>query len=131
MRSVSFQRMFTLVAAALLLTAAFALDAAESMPLLGDWEGAIETPAGDMPVYLHVTRSKEGNVGGSIDSPDQGAMGLPISGVSLTESVVRFEVKSVNGKYEGKANGDWTAINGTWNGVMGAMPLKFHRPTQK
>jgi hypothetical protein len=126
-----FRRFLCLSAAALLFTCVFAAGAAEPAALLGDWEGAIETPAGDMPVYLHVTKSKDGKFGGSIDSPDQGAMGLPVTALTLAESSVHFEVKTVNGTFDGKINADLTAMSGTWKGVMGDMPLKLKRPAKK
>ena len=104
--------------------------AAQPVAIVGDWEGAIETPAGDMPVTLHVTRSKDGKFGGSIDSPDQGAMGLPLTALTLKGADLFFEIKSVGGTYTGKLAANNAVITGTWKGVMGAMPLKFKRPAK-
>ena len=57
----------------------------------GTWEGAIETPGS--PLGVVVTLAEEaGSLSGTIDIPAQGAVGLPLTAVSVAGQAVTFAI---------------------------------------
>lgn len=96
----------------------------------GDWEGALDTGAGQLRLVLHLTAGAGGAWAATLDSVDQGAMGIPVSSVSLKGGKLNLTVDAVHGEYEGTVNTDASAIEGTW--TQGApLPLNFKRAVAK
>ena len=62
-----------------------------------------------------------------LDSPDQGATGLPIDSITLSSGVVFFEMKSLGGIYEGQLGEDDSQIIGKWTQGGQTFPLVFKR----
>src|SRR5262244_1895613 len=86
---------------------------AHAQTVEGDWQAVMKDGRGELRVVLHLKKDETGALRGTIDSPDQRVSGTPISSVSLKDSVLKFEVPSVGGKYEGKVEADRQAIKGT------------------
>jgi uncharacterized lipoprotein YmbA len=82
----------------------------------------------ELRVVVHFTKGDDGSLKATMDSPDQGAKGIPVTSVSLKDSKLAFSVDSVNGSYEGKVNAEGTAIAGTWSQGQ-PLPLDFKRIT--
>ena len=62
----------------------------------------------------------------TLDSVDQGAMGIPASSIALTGAALVFKINAIGGSYEGTVNEAGTAIDGKWS--QGAsLPLTFTR----
>jgi hypothetical protein len=78
--------------------------------IAGDWEGMLN---GQVHLILHFT-VKDGNLTATLDSPDQGAAGIPITTVTLKDSKLTLAVDLVQGTYEGTVNNDATEIDGAW-----------------
>jgi uncharacterized protein len=99
--------------------------------LLGVWEGAIE--ANGTKLRCRLTLRKSGDkVVGSFDSLDQGANGMPISGLLLKGSGFHFDLKAVGGSYDGTVNESRTSIVGTWKQGGGSVPfslVKVEKPS--
>ncbi len=92
----------------------------------GKWLGTIEAGAAKLRVAITLTKSSNGKWGGSLDSLDQGAMGLPISNVKVEGQRVTLEVPSVRGTYDAKLSADGKDLDGTW--TQGSpLPLKMRR----
>ncbi len=53
-------------------------------------------------LVLHITGAKDGSLSAMLDVPEQGATALQIDSVSVTDSTLRFEMKSLAVVYEGK-----------------------------
>jgi uncharacterized protein len=94
--------------------------------LEGDWKGTLKAGDVELRLLLHLRKGDDGGLTGTLDSIDQGASGLQVSSVSLKNSTLTFEVDSVHGHYEGRANDDATEIDGTWSQGQ-PLPLKFQR----
>jgi hypothetical protein len=62
-----------------------------------------------------------------MDSPDQGAKGIPVTTVTRNGSSLKLEVKGVGGVYEGTLDAALTKIDGTWKQGGGSMPLVLTR----
>jgi hypothetical protein len=114
-----------LIVCAVFMTAS--LSASASPPtVLGDWEGTLDTGSGTLRVVIHVSQDKDGNLKGDLDSPDQGASGIPITAITYKEPDLHFEVSSVGGSYDGKMNKDNSVVVGTWTQGAG-LALTFKR----
>jgi hypothetical protein len=80
----------------------------------GKWEGQLDSPVG--PVHLNFNISnKDGSAVGTIDSPDQGAVGIPVSLISAGENSLKIEVKLIPAEYNGKLNEDGKTLTGEWS----------------
>ena len=93
---------------------------------VGDWEGTLETPQGRLRLVFHLG-NKAGSAEGTIDSLDQGAMGIPMDEISTDGDSIKIGVRVVTGSYSGKLAEDGKSLTGTWSqGGMG-LPLVLTR----
>jgi pimeloyl-ACP methyl ester carboxylesterase len=92
----------------------------------GDWDGALKTGAVTLRLALHIKSGATGTVA-TLDSIDQGAMGVPLAGLAHDGSKVRFELKAVGGVFEGALAADGASVSGTWRQGGGDMAVTFTR----
>ncbi len=92
----------------------------------GDWSGTIAaSPSMSFPLYIHLHRSKDGYTG-EFDSPDQGAKGLALSGVTVKGDALDFDLPAAHAHYTAHWDAKASAWIGQW--VQGpATPLNFAR----
>jgi hypothetical protein len=75
-------------------------------------------------MVFHITEGEE-SLEGTLDSPDQGAFGIPVGTVAVDGDSVRLLLPVISGRYEGVVTGD--TMRGTWTqGGMG-FPLELAR----
>ena len=111
-------------------TTAQAATPATQQNAAGDWEGVLDTGGGQLHLVLHLTAGADGALKATLDSVDQGAMGIPVNSVTLKDGKLSMTVDAVQGTYEGRLNADASGIDGTWS--QGAsLPLKFKRAVAK
>jgi len=111
-----------LLALSLLLIGSLCLAQAPASPVAGAWEGAIDTGAVRLRIGVAITAQPDGKLSAMMDSPDQGAYGLPLSDVTFADGVLKFVLQRANGAFEGRLNAAGTEIAGTWT-QGGALPL--------
>ncbi|HEX8294591.1 MAG TPA: alpha/beta fold hydrolase [Pyrinomonadaceae bacterium] len=102
-------------------------DAARAPGLEGIWQGTLDAGGAKLRLVINVTKRPDGGLAATLDSPDQGATGIPVDSVTLTGAAVRFELKSAGGVYEGTMNKEGTAIDGRWSQGPGSFPLVLSR----
>ena len=90
----------------------------------GDYAGTL----GPLHVRLHLKVDATGAITGSLDSPDQGANGIPCSGFKFDGHALSFSVPAVGGTWAGTVENGGTSLVGTWN-QGSPMPLNFARDT--
>ncbi|WP_439470764.1 alpha/beta hydrolase family protein [Brevundimonas sp.] len=91
--------------------------------LAGRWEGRITVSGQSLRVVLNVDA-----VGAAtLDSPDQGVTGLPVSGLSLQGGVVRFSVPAAGGGFEGSLADGGRTLNGALTQGAATLPLVLTR----
>ena len=56
----------------------------------GDWQGTLPANGTQVRVVLHLKADGRGGFTASLDSPDQGATGIPVSSVSFANSTMKF-----------------------------------------
>src|ERR1700723_2018484 len=65
--------------------------------IAGDYSGNL----GPLHVNLHVKVDAAGTVTGTLDSPDQGAVGIPCADFHLDGQALSFTVPAVHGSWKG------------------------------
>src|SRR5437868_5298510 len=98
--------------------------------IAGDWKGTISTPNLEVRVALHIAKTANGGLNATLDSVDQGALGLAVSSLALKSSTLKFTVDAAMGTYEGKVAPNGGSIDGIWT-QGGPFPLKFERGSFK
>lgn len=92
----------------------------------GHWEGAIEAPGAELLVRVDLEAAEEGWLG-TIDIPQQGAAGLPLTGIAVDGDEITFAIAGVPGDptFEGAlADG---AITGTFTQRGAALSFRLSR----
>jgi CubicO group peptidase (beta-lactamase class C family) len=95
---------------------------AQTPKLVGDYSGTL----GPLHLRLHLKTAAAGAIDGSLDSVDQGAMGLPGANFQLEGKALSFDVPSVGGKWQGTVSDDAATLTGSWSQGQ-EIPLVFHR----
>jgi uncharacterized protein len=98
--------------------------------IAGNWKGTISTPTLEVRVALHITKTANGGLNATMDSVDQGTLGMAVSSMTLKSSTLKFTVAATNGTYEGKVAPNGGSIDGVWM-QGGPYTLKFERGSFK
>lgn len=88
----------------------------------GAWMGALDTGTVKLRVVFHIVNTEDG-LTATLDSIDQGAMGIPTTSVTRDGSTLKIEVKKIAGLFEGKIAADLSSIDGKWSQGGGTMLL--------
>lgn len=78
---------------------------ASAQDITGTWNGLLKVPGAELRIVIHFEKTSNG-YSATLDSPDQGAKGLPASSVTINKDTVTIEVKSISGKIVGKIESD-------------------------
>lgn len=113
-------RTFALVTALL-----FSLPVIAQTSTVGDWSGELDISsrqpgAPPLTIILHISEGAEG-LSASLDSPDQGAYGLPFDAVVVDADSVTLTATQMGITYSGHISAD--SISGTWNQGQVSFPL--------
>ena len=92
----------------------------------GAWEGTLDTGAAKVRLVFHITNTADG-LTATMDSPDQGAKGIPVTAVTRTGSSLKLELKQIGGGFEGKISADLASIEGNWTQGGGTLALTLKR----
>jgi hypothetical protein len=117
----------TLAAIAMLGLALSAALAAPPAAVVGDWQGSLDTGSGSLRVVLHFSQMKDETFTGTLDSPDQGAIGIAIDKVTFQQPELHFEITRMGSSYDGKISKDNLEITGQWKQGGGALQLSLKR----
>ncbi len=92
----------------------------------GTWMGSLDTGTVKLRVVFHITNTEDGLMA-TMDSPDQGMKGLPVTSVKRDAASLKIEAKNIGGTFEGKISADLQSIDGTWSQGGGTLPLALKR----
>lgn len=95
--------------------------------LVGHWQGTLEVGEVQLQIVFHFSESSEGEIEATMDSPDQGATGIPVTGVTLEGKAVRLEVASIGGVYAGELAEGRSTIEGEWQQGGMTLPLRLEQ----
>ena len=113
--------------ALLLLCSALYLFAAEEPNIVGSWHGTLQVGADTLHVVFHIARGADGLLSGTLHSPDQGPMSMPVSKITFTGGTLVLTLATIGGSYQAKLAADGNSLSGRWvqNGM--SLPLTLTR----
>ncbi len=79
----------------------------------GAWEGTLDRNGVALRLVLRIRSTERGTVV-NLDSPDMGAMGLPVTELSRASDRVRFAVPAAQVRFDGTLSEDGERITGDW-----------------
>lgn len=91
--------------------------------LSGRWEGAIDVGGRSIRVVFRIDETGQA----VMDSPDQGATGLPVQSVTLEGLQAVFLMPAVEGRFEGVLSADGATLQGDLMQGAARMPLTLTR----
>ncbi|HEU4790900.1 MAG TPA: alpha/beta hydrolase [Flavobacterium sp.] len=71
-----------------------------SQEITEQWNGVLKVPGGQLRVVFNISKTDNG-YSATLDSPDQGAKGIPVTTTSFENSVLKLEIPSAGIAYEG------------------------------
>lgn len=83
-------------------------------PIDGDWAGVLRAGDVSLRTVFHFHSVPGGEIEGTLDSLDQGAMGIACANVTLKGQDLSLEVPAVHGTYKAKLSTDGSKLLGTW-----------------
>ncbi len=90
-------------------------------------EGVYIGTLGPLHLQLHLKAGAGGALEGTLDSLDQGAIGIPCANIRLEEKALSFDVPSVGGKWQGTVSDDGATLDGTFSQAGKQTPVRFTR----
>lgn len=93
----------------------------------GIWQGKLKIPGIELTIVFKISENPDGTLTATMDSPDQGATGIPVEEVIFIDNTLRLEVKSAGGVFEGKVSEDFLVIEGEWKQSGQTLPLTLKR----
>lgn len=92
----------------------------------GNWNGLLEVPGIKLRLVFHL-EEKAGALSASMDSPDQGAFGIPATSVTFTSPLLRIQIAALLLEFSGTLNDKGEEIVGTFKQGGASFPLKLQR----
>jgi uncharacterized protein (TIGR03435 family) len=97
--------------------------------IVGDWQGTLHIPQGDLRIVVKITEAKPGDLKVVDYSIDQGGQALPATSASFQDGVFKYAIEFIEGSYEGKMSADGKSIVGSWTQGPKPLPLLLERAT--
>jgi hypothetical protein len=94
----------------------------------GEWNGVLEMKGTKLRIDLKVAKLPNGEYSASLDSPDQGAKGIPATRVSHNPPQLRLDWSALGASYQGTL--EKSKLTGNWQQGPVRMPLEFTRRKQ-
>jgi len=93
-----------------------------SQNIKGPWSGILDVGATKLPIVLNISE-KEGKYSATMDSPSQGAKGIPLSSINFDNAKLTFSITNMGVEYEGVWQND--SIIGTFKQFGRSVPLNL------
>jgi pimeloyl-ACP methyl ester carboxylesterase len=72
---------------------------------VGDWHGQLDVQGMKLRISFHVSKTGDKYLS-TMDSPDQGAMGLPTTSTILTDNILTINIQNMGAEFSGKLDGN-------------------------
>lgn len=95
-----------------------------SQEITGSWHGMLAFPGGQLRLTINIKQNGTAYTA-TMDSPDQDAMGIPVSKISFIDNILTFAVPEGAIEYKGTLEGD--KIKGTFSQNNYPIPLDLGR----
>jgi hypothetical protein len=101
--------------------------AAQTAPsIVGIWVGELKAQSQSLVLVINVSQ-ESGELKATLDSPSQGAMGIPVSAISLDKDLLRVESKLIKAEFAGRLSSDGKKIDGSWSQGGASFPLVLEK----
>ncbi len=87
------------------------------------WQGALDAGGIKLHIVIHIVKATDGKYSGTLDSPNQGAKGIPLTVTTYDKESLKFAVPLIGGSFEGKLSKEGRELAGTWSQGGGELPL--------
>lgn len=77
--------------------------------ITGQWSGVLKIQAIQLRVVFNINKTETGYTA-TMDSPDQGANGIPITTVSFNDSILKLSIVNATIEYEGRLKDELTIV---------------------
>lgn len=94
--------------------------------LVGDWTGTLDAGGVRLRLAVHIVKGADGGFRATLDSLDQGAMGIPVDTVTLDGNALKLELKALRATYEAILSADGRELTGQWK-QSSTLPLNLER----
>ncbi len=101
--------------------------APSAKPIAGLWQGELKAGAVTLRVLFRIVADERGGLKATLDSPDQGAKGIPFDSATREGDNVKLEAKRLQASFEGQLSADGRALEGAWKQAGQSMPLELAR----
>lgn len=91
--------------------------------ITGQWNGILNIQGMQLRLVFHIKKDDE-KLTATMDSPDQGAKGIPVSDVTFENKTLKLEVTSAGISYEGTM-GENNVVKGTFKQSVYSFPLEL------
>jgi fermentation-respiration switch protein FrsA (DUF1100 family) len=112
------RKVFTL----LILSTATILAQTPTAPIDGAWAGTLNISGVQLHLVFHLITTPTG-LTATMDSPDQGANGIPTSSVTLQGDKLTIEAANIHGTFTSTLNATRTIATGNWAQGANSLPL--------
>lgn len=113
---------------AIFLFSIFSFIAAQAQDIVGDWNGTLQVGTTQLRLVLHVSKTPSG-FSATMDSPDQGAFGIPVTTTTFENGKLKLEVATLHVEYNGVLADN--KITGNFKQAGQEFPLDLVRATKK
>jgi len=93
--------------------------------IIGQWNGALKVQGTQMRLVFNITKTDNG-VSSTMDSPDQGAKGIPTTTTSFENSILKITIANAKIEYEGTLGKD-NIIVGTFKQGGQSFPMNISK----
>ena len=93
----------------------------------GDWEGSMSAGGTSLRILFHVTEAEDGTLSATLDSPDQGAFGVPFDSATFEEGELKLALAAAQASFAGTLSEDGNTLSGTWTQGGQGFPLELSR----
>ena len=95
----------------------------QAQEITGQWNSVLSIQGMNLRIVFHINKTDDGYTS-TMDSPDQGAKGIPVTNTSFDGAKLSLEIKNIGMLYEGEFKTD--SVTGTFkqNGMSLPMTLK-------
>ena len=94
---------------------------------VGTWQGTLTVGQAELTLIFHIEASEDGKLTATMDSPDQGATGIPVTNVTVDGHSVHLELAALAASFKGKLNREKATIDGHWQQGGHSLPLSVQR----
>ncbi|MBB6612867.1 alpha/beta fold hydrolase [Pontibacter sp. Tf4] len=90
-----------------ILTTGICLAQQPTQTIVGSWNGVLQVAGTKLRLVFHISNTND-TLTATMDSPDQGAKGIPVSTVKLVQDSLYLDIPMIRGSYAGKITGPET-----------------------